>query len=359
MTPSATSIDARRAYLVGGGIANLAAAVYLIRDGAMPAANITILEAARVTGGSLDGHGSPGDGYVIRGGRMFNFSYRNTYELLDSIPSLDDEGQSVRDEIVAFNEQNKTHAQARILTNGRPIDVSSMGFSNKDRVDLVEMVLRRESAFDGKRIDEHFEAAFFQSNFWYMWATMFGFQPWHSALEFKRYLHRFVHEFPRIDTLAGVDRTPLNQYDSVVLPIETWLRKQGVRFELGATVDGLDFRSDGEKEIVTAIRLRQDGAARTIAVAESDLVFVTNGSMTAASTFGSMTAPAIMNRQKPADWILWKALRDKARALAARKYSTSISSSLIGRHLPSRVAIRSSSREWRRSPVTPPAPARW
>jgi hypothetical protein len=36
--------------------------------------------------------------------------------------------------------------------------------------------------------------------------------PWHSAVEFKRYLRRFMTEFTRIETLAGVKRTIFNQY---------------------------------------------------------------------------------------------------------------------------------------------------
>src|ERR1700712_5300752 len=62
----------------------------------------------------------------------------------------------------------------------------------------------------------------------------FAFQPWHSAVEFKRYLHRFIQEFPRINSLAGVDRTPYNQYDSIILPIETYLKAQGVQFRYGS-----------------------------------------------------------------------------------------------------------------------------
>ena len=53
-----------------------------------------------------------------------------------------------------------------------------------------------------------------------MWATTFAFQPWHSAIELKRYMHRFIQEFPRINTLGGVRRTPYNQYDSIVLPAD-------------------------------------------------------------------------------------------------------------------------------------------
>lgn len=64
----------------------------------------------------------------------------------------------------------------------------------------------------------------------------FAFQPWHSAVEFKRYLHRFIQEFPRINSLAGVDRTPYNQYDSIILPIETYLKTQGVNFRYGKLI---------------------------------------------------------------------------------------------------------------------------
>jgi myosin-crossreactive antigen len=67
----------------------------------------------------------------------------------------------------------------------------------------------------------------------YLTSSRFAFQPWHSAVEFKRYLHRFIHEFPRINSLAGVDRTPLNQYDSIILPLETYLKAQGVNFHYG------------------------------------------------------------------------------------------------------------------------------
>lgn len=67
-----------------------------------------------------------------------------------------------------------------------------------------------------------------------MTTSRFAFQPWHSAVEFKRYLHRFIQEFPRINSLAGVDRTPYNPYDSIILPIEAYLKSQGVEFLYGS-----------------------------------------------------------------------------------------------------------------------------
>ena len=63
--------DKSHYYLIGGGIASLAAAALLIRDGGIPGKNILILEGLDRPGGSLDGSGSASTGYVIRGGRMF------------------------------------------------------------------------------------------------------------------------------------------------------------------------------------------------------------------------------------------------------------------------------------------------
>ena len=68
-----------KAYLVGGGIASLASAAYLLRDGGLVGENIRIFEALPVLGGSLDGAGSPDRGYVIRGSRMRPTPARSTF----------------------------------------------------------------------------------------------------------------------------------------------------------------------------------------------------------------------------------------------------------------------------------------
>ncbi|HAT77797.1 MAG TPA: hypothetical protein DCS10_00100, partial [Oscillibacter sp.] len=31
------------------------------------------------------------------------------------------------------------------------------------------------------------------SNFWLYWRTMFAFENWHSALEMKLYIQRYIH----------------------------------------------------------------------------------------------------------------------------------------------------------------------
>ena len=70
-----SDLAATRVCLVGGGIASLAAAVFLVRDGNVLGHDITVLEELEKLGGSLDGSGSPKDGYVLRGGRMIESKY--------------------------------------------------------------------------------------------------------------------------------------------------------------------------------------------------------------------------------------------------------------------------------------------
>jgi len=55
---AAADRSAPKVYLVGGGIASLAAAAFMIRDGDVFGHNITVLEQSGTLGGSLDGAGS-------------------------------------------------------------------------------------------------------------------------------------------------------------------------------------------------------------------------------------------------------------------------------------------------------------
>ncbi len=311
-TNSATDGDMgkTKAYLVGGGIASLASAVYLIREGHLPGKNIHIFEESELVGGSLDGQGSAETGYIFRGGRMFDEeAYTCTYDLLSSIPSLSDPNKTVKEEIFEFNKKIKSYSKSRLVENGKKVDVSSPGFSWRDRLDLIKIMLRSEDSLGTRRIEECFAPSFFKTNFWFMWCTTFAFQPWHSAVEFKRYLHRFLHEFPRIHTLAGVRRTPYNQYESIVLPVTVWLKGQGVHFEMKCQVTNLDVKSSRIEKTVERLHLIRDGKPDEIVFTEDDYVFVTIGSMTAGSSLGSMTrAPSLGSKETGGSWTLWETI---------------------------------------------------
>jgi oleate hydratase len=301
----------RQAYFIGGGIGSLAGAAFLIRDGGLPGAQITVLEAGAVMGGSLDGAGDAEHGYSMRGGRMLTTdNYECTWALFKSIPSLSQPGRSVFEETLAFNEKHVSHAMARLVDSRRAkVPVASMGFSMHDRVELLKLANADESALGTSCITDHLSPAFFQTEFWLMWVTTFAFQPWHSAVEFRRYLHRFMLEFSRIETLAGVKRTVLNQYDSLVVPLQRWLEAQGVHLVTDCTVTDLDQRTAGGPFEVSALHCTLKGQAKTLTLAEGDLVFLQNGSMTDASSLGSMSAaPPKLKKAVNGGWSLWEKL---------------------------------------------------
>ncbi len=300
-----------KAYLVGGGIGSLAAAAFMIRDGKLSGNNISILEASPIMGGSLDGAGEAASGYSLRGGRMLTTdNYECTWDLFKTIPSLNSKDKSVYDETIAFNEAHIPESLARLVDRRRAkVPVASMGFSMHDRSELLKLSTTDEETLADSRITDWLSPGFFETEFWYMWSTTFAFQPWHSAVEFKRYLHRFMMEFSRIETLAGVKRTIYNQYDSLVCPLQNWLGSQGVNFVMNCTVIDFDHQSDDGQFVVTGIHCRRQDKNEFIEVAAGDLVFFQNASMTDASSLGSMSsAPEKLTKLDSKGWTLWEKL---------------------------------------------------
>lgn len=299
-------------YFVGSGIASLAGAAYLIRDAGVSGEDIVIFEESREIGGALDAHGSGQSGYFMSGSRMFEEKYNATFDLLSLIPSISNPEISVKKETDIAAAQAPWHANARLVDrNGKIVDAHALGFSARDRIDLVALIERPESSLNGKRVTDCFPAEFFRTNFWFEWCSLFAFEPWHSAIEFRRYLRRFIHHFSTVDTQEGVFRTRYNQFDTIAVPIQRWLVAQGVTFQMQTRVTDLGFAAAGKEITVRSIQWTREGVAQEIALGASDKVFVTNGSMTADKSFGTMTEPAVMHRSRQSGaWQLWRKLAE-------------------------------------------------
>lgn len=306
--------DDKQVYFVGGGLASLAGAAYLIRDCNFKGENIHIIEGLKILGGSNDGAGDAINGFVCRGGRMLNEeTYENFWELFRSIPSLDMPGMSVTEEILNFDHLHPTHAQARLVDkNGVIQDVRSMGFNNDDRMALGKLMITPEENLDDMTIEQWFSNTphFFETNFWYMWQTTFAFQKWSSLFEFKRYMERMIFEFSRIETLEGVTRTPYNQYESVILPLKSYLDKFNVDFSINATVTDLDFK-EGTGITVTAIHIEDEEGEKVIELGEKDVCIMINGCMTDNATLGDYNTPAEYKPENPMSGELWRKIAAK------------------------------------------------
>lgn len=293
-------------HIVGGGIAGLATAVYLIRDAGIGGENIHIYEQLGVVGGSLDGSGDAGSGYMIRGGRMFEEHFACTFDLLDTIPSTNDPGVSVTEDIMAFNRMVPGSSNCRLVRDGRPdTNRYDLTLTAHDIVDINRLILKSERSLAGQSIEDWFKPSFFESNFWLMWATMFSFQPWHALTEMRRYLRRFIHLFPGFTRIAGILRTRYNQYDSLIAPIVKWLWDRDVRIAIGTQITDVTIDGTRQDRRVTSIALADES---DVMVGEGDRVYLTLGSMTDGTTQGTNDRPPDLYDKEGGAWTLWRKL---------------------------------------------------
>jgi oleate hydratase len=293
------------AYLVGGGIASLAAAAFLIRDAGYAGERIHLFELADVPGGSLDGAGNANDGYVIRGGRMFEAHFGCTFDLLSGVPTLAEPSVSVTEDIKRFTDEVVPSSKCRLVIDGARVTAPEFELSMGDKRALLALTLRSEKSLGKTTIAEYFSPHFLETNYWTMWCTMFAFQSWHGIVEMRRYMRRFMHLLPGFNRLEGIHRTRLNQYDSIVRPLAAWLTDQGVAIELNTPVTAIEFDTAGRE--VIALSVQRDGQDQRIEVDSDDRTFITLGSMTEGSSLGSMTTPPARREPAPlGSWALWE-----------------------------------------------------
>lgn len=308
-------IDSKSAYIIGSGLASLATAAFLIRDAKMNAKNVHIFEELNIIGGSLDGILNPDKGFIIRGGREMENHYECLWDLYRSVPSLEIENASVLDEFYWLNKKDPNYSKCRLIyeRGKRKEDDSKFTLSSKASKKIIELFLTKEENLDDKTIEEIFPEDFFESNFWWYWTSMFAFEKWHSAIEMRRYIMRFIHHIGGLPDLSALKFTKYNQYESLVLPLVDYLKKQGVDFQCQTIVKNItiDETKDGEKT-ATKIIFQKDDKKSELKLTENDLVFVTNGSITESTTYGDHKTPAPMTYQLGGSWELWKKLAEQS-----------------------------------------------
>ncbi|MFC5184518.1 oleate hydratase [Actinomadura harenae] len=306
-------VEDKTAWFVGSGLASLAGAAFLIRDGQMDGSRITVLERLRIPGGALDGIKEPEKGFVVRGGREMEDHFECLWDLFRSIPSIEVEGASVLDEFYWLNKDDPNYSLQRV-TEKRGQDARTDGLfalNEKAQKDLVKVFLAAREEMEGKRINEVFGEDFLKSNFWLYWRTMFAFEEWHGALEMKLYLHRFVHHIGGLPDFSALKFTKYNQYESLVLPLYRWLLDQGVNFHFDTEVVDVDFVLTPERKQASGLKWIRDGVEGGTELGPDDLLFMTIGSLTENSDNGDHRTPAKLNEGPAPAWDLWRRIASK------------------------------------------------
>lgn len=308
-------IENKRAFLIGSGIASLAAAEYLMRDGHMKGSQITIFEQDGLSGGAMDGAGDPENGFIVRGGREMEEHYECLWDLYSEVPSIEEEGRTVLDEFKELNDADPNFSNVRVIFNrGEKLRTKDLGLKEIHSKELTKLLLTKEEDLGATTVEEYFDASFQNTDMWLYWRSMFAFEPWHSVVEMRRYMQRFIHLMPGMSRLRDILFTKYNQYDSLILPLKKKLESEGVIFIFNTTVSDLDIDFDNNKKTVSAIHISRKGEEEIIKTTANDFVFFTNGSMTENSTLGDMNNAPVLNTTEGAVWGLWKkiAAKDKA-----------------------------------------------
>ena len=303
-------VDNKSAYIVGSGLAALTAACYLVRDGQMKGENVHILEKEQLAGGACDGWKFENVGYVMRGGREMDNHFEVMWDLFRSIPSIETEGVSVLDEYYWLNKEDPNYSLCRATVN-RGEDAHTDGkfdISDKGAMEIMKLFFTPDEALADKRITDVFDDEVLNSNFWLYWRTMFAFENWHSALEMKLYIKRFIHHIGGLPDFTALRFTKYNQYESMILPMVKYLESHGVDFRFGTKVVNVGFDITHEKKVAKKIDIIKDGVPSSIDLTENDLVFITNGGCVENSSMGSQDTPAPFNKEikEGGGWDMWR-----------------------------------------------------
>ena len=304
------NVDGKSAYIVGSGLAALSAACYLVRDAQMKGEHVHILEKDPIPGGACDGYKYQDIGYVMRGGREMDNHFECMWDLFRSIPSIEDENHTVLDEYYWLNKADPNYSLCRATVN-RGEDAHTdgkFGLSDKAAMEIMQLFMTPDEKLYDKKITDFFDDEVLNSNFWMYWRTMFAFENWHSALEMKRYLQRYIHHIGGLPDFTALRFTRYNQYESMILPMVKYLESFGVQFHYNTKVVNVAFDCAGGRKLATRIDVLRDGAEDCIDLTENDLVFITNGGCVENSTIGSQNtvAPYRPEITEGGGWDLWR-----------------------------------------------------
>ncbi|KNG90460.1 67 kDa myosin-cross-reactive antigen family protein [Aspergillus nomiae NRRL 13137] len=314
-----------QAWLVGNGLASLAAAVYLTRECNVPGRNIHILDLHPGFEGEMATLGDAENGYFLPY-QCLPHVYGTCIEgLLSLVPSILDSDKSLLGDIQEFGRQHQSHPKAPTTPgtirlkapDSRGVYTEGFQLGLKHRLELIKVILESEKTLASKKINEAFDKSFFETGFWLHWSRIFAFQPWHSVIEFRRHLRKYLEDIRSLHDLSATIHTRYNLFDSIVIPIIGYLRHEHVDFRFDVEVTDIRFYPESDPATVSEIRLVKDGEECLISLDPEDICLVDLGFSRSGAVYGTnVAAPPFLSSNWEdlllREWRLWQGLSRKS-----------------------------------------------
>ncbi|KAJ6012372.1 hypothetical protein N7522_002727 [Penicillium canescens] len=311
------------AWIFGSGTESLASALYLIKDAKIHPSKIHIIDkhlfSERIphhAGSSSGGYDQFAECLPVPAGLPME-------RLLAMLPSAQLQGPSLLDDIKRA-EESRISAKKNVRTcflalakgSVSHVPTDSLHLNHKQRMALIHILFKREKYLLHRQVQELFSESFFRCPFWAIWSAQFGFQPWHSAAEFRRSLRQYLPQFHSLSILSCLDITGYYQYESLYLPVYFYLQSRGVDFRFGVEVKDMEVTNDNAEQGVTGFNLVQGNLELRKQLGENDIVIINLGSTISGSAVGTNDSAPVWQSLNADDvldqnWSVWLDLGNK------------------------------------------------
>lgn len=283
------------AYITGGGLSALAAALYLARDCNLTPSNIHLLTNVRYDRGSEE------TGYVCHRGRLISENKSlNLFDLLNDVKSLDIPDLTVCDEILNIFSANPRMRNISFIDEDKNVtDISSIRLEKEFRNIIISLLQSKKDSLRSLSVREVFPNEFFSTAFWKLFRAAYGFSEESSAFE-------FVNCIACMDnTLSGTMPSDFDRHEEIIEPLTEHLRELGVDIRENALVTDIDF-AGGRAD---AVHFTDNSVRKTVYLNDRDICIFPTDEMTECEARGSFNEPAPKDFSSP--YQLWKKLSEK------------------------------------------------
>ncbi len=290
----ARTLARKNAYITGGGLSALAAALYLVRDCGMEPENVHVFtNGAPVCGNERTG-------YICRRGKVINEKNSdNFFDLIKDVQSPDIPELTVCDEILNLYRVSPARNITFIDENGNVNDMSKIKAPRPHVRAIAALAQSKRSALRSETISDRLPQDFFSSQFWKILSAAYGFTRNSGAYE-------LISCIEHVDKLlTGTFPAEFDRCEEIISPLTAHLKKKGVDIRESASVTDIDF--DGGK--ADAIHLCDGAVRKTYYLNEGDIVIIPTDNMGMSEALGSFneSAPDMF----VSDYDLWYRLSRK------------------------------------------------